>query len=162
MLVHLTQACTTRLRFCFKHGSRHRTGWHKSTGHLALHGLLYHQASSSNTVAMMCLLGVQYLFDRAQMIVSLVCRYYGYRLDDAFDEDPRLQALDRTWFANKKVLDIGCNEGLLTLSLACKFGCKAVTGVDIDSVLVAKACKALSALRSQLAAQLRAHEPGCA
>lgn len=88
------------------------------------------------------------------------CRYYGYRLDDAFDEDPRLQALDRAWFAQKKVLDIGCNEGLLTLSLAGKFGCKAVTGVDIDAVLVAKACKALSALRSQLAAQLKSQRLG--
>jgi tRNA G46 methylase TrmB len=88
------------------------------------------------------------------------CRYYGYRLSDAFDEDPRLQALDASWFAGKSVLDIGCNEGVLTLSLACKFVTKSMLGVDIDAVLIGKASKALGSLRGQLAAQLRAVTAG--
>lgn len=82
------------------------------------------------------------------------CRYYGYRLADAFDEDPRLQALDAAWFAGKRVLDVGCNEGVLTLSLACKFACKAALGVDIDAALVAKASRSLAALRGQYTRQL--------
>jgi 7SK snRNA methylphosphate capping enzyme len=83
-----------------------------------------------------------------------MCSYYGYRLVDAFEEDPRLQALDANWFVKKKVLDIGCNEGVLTLALACKFGCKSMLGLDIDDILIAKACRALASLRSQCIRQL--------
>jgi 2-polyprenyl-3-methyl-5-hydroxy-6-metoxy-1,4-benzoquinol methylase len=88
-------------------------------------------------------------------------RYYGYRLADAFDEDPRLRAFDAAWFAGRKVLDIGCNEGVLTLSLACKFGCKDTLGVDIDGALIGKASRALKSLRGQLTQQLRTPALGC-
>ena len=77
------------------------------------------------------------------------CRYYGYRVTQNFDEDPRLQHLDPAWFTGKSLLDIGCNDGLLTMSLACKFGCQSVMGVDIDSQLIAKACRSLSGLRTK-------------
>ena len=93
---------------------------------------------------------------------EVTCRYYGYRLCDAFDEDPRLQALDAEWFAGQKVLDIGCNEGVLTLSRACKFGCKRTIGIDIEASLVAKAARSLASLRSRLTQQLAEPMQGCA
>jgi hypothetical protein len=75
-------------------------------------------------------------------------------MSNAFDEDPRLQALDAAWFEGRNVLDVGCNEGLLTLSLTCKFACKSMLGVDIDRGLVAKAARSLCSLRGQLIKQL--------
>jgi 2-polyprenyl-3-methyl-5-hydroxy-6-metoxy-1,4-benzoquinol methylase len=81
-------------------------------------------------------------------------RYYGYRLPDSLDEDPRLRVLERSWFQGKTVMDIGCNDGLLTLSLACKFSCKSTQGVDIDPHLVGKACRSLAALHSKYSSQL--------
>jgi Ribosomal protein L11 methyltransferase (PrmA) len=97
----------------------------------------------------------QQLIDRQVVTAMLCCRYYGYRLADAFDEDPRLHALDASWFTGKSVLDIGCNEGVLSLSLACKFGTKAMHGLDIDGGLIGKAARAVASLRTQLTAQLK-------
>jgi ribosomal protein L11 methylase PrmA len=34
-----------------------------------------------------------------------------------FDDDPRLQVLEKEWFSQKKGLDIGCNEGVLTVQI---------------------------------------------
>lgn len=53
------------------------------------------------------------------------------------------------------MLDVGCNEGLLTLALAVGCGCRSTTGIDIDPVLVAKACTNLSRTRTQLTQQMR-------
>jgi ribosomal protein L11 methylase PrmA len=64
------------------------------------------------------------------------------------------QVLDPTWFQGADVLDVGCNEGLVSLALAVHCGCRSVTGVDIDPVLVSKACTNLSRSRSQLNQQL--------
>lgn len=68
-------------------------------------------------------------------------RYYGYRLGRAFDEDPRLNVLEKRWFAKKRCMDIGCNEGLVTLSIAKKFGTKSMTGIDLDEHLIKRACR---------------------
>jgi SAM-dependent methyltransferase len=65
-----------------------------------------------------------------------------------------VQVLEPSWFHGADVLDVGCNEGLLTLALAVHCGCRSVCGVDIDPVLVAKACTNLSRSRSQLNQQL--------
>ena len=51
------------------------------------------------------------------------------------------QLFQRCWFAGRDVLDIGCNEGLVTLAVARRFGPRHVTGVDIDEVLIRKACR---------------------
>jgi hypothetical protein len=67
-------------------------------------------------------------------------RYYGYRLGKAFDEDPRLDVLEKRWFYKKKCLDVGCNEGLVTLSLAKAFGTTSMTGIDLDEHLIKRAC----------------------
>ncbi len=65
-----------------------------------------------------------------------------------------VQVLEPSWFKGADVLDVGCNEGLLTLALAVHCGCRSVCGVDIDPVLVSKACTNLSRSRSQLNQQM--------
>ncbi|KAJ8751019.1 hypothetical protein K2173_016200 [Erythroxylum novogranatense] len=62
--------------------------------------------------------------------------YYGYRIDKGMDEDPRLQVLKREWFHGKECLDIGCNSGIITISIAKKFGCRRILGIDIDGELI--------------------------
>ncbi|GJN15578.1 hypothetical protein PR202_gb02501 [Eleusine coracana subsp. coracana] len=44
--------------------------------------------------------------------------YYGYRIDRNVGEDPRLEAFKKEWFEGKDCLDIGCNQGLVTIGLA--------------------------------------------
>lgn len=63
-------------------------------------------------------------------------RYYGYRNPD--DEDDRLKILaERSdLFYGKEVLDIGCNIGHVTFSVARDFGAKSVVGMDIDRKLI--------------------------
>lgn len=82
--------------------------------------------------------------------------YYGYRQASAFEEDARLkvctnmvgictpshthpQVLQRCWFEGKDVLDVGCNEGLVTIAIAAKFATKSALGLDLDPHLVRKA-----------------------
>ena len=67
-------------------------------------------------------------------------RYYGYRLGQAFSEDPRLGLLERNWFAGKRCMDVGCNEGLVTLGISMKFGARSMIGVDLDEHLIKRAC----------------------
>ncbi|KAG6428660.1 hypothetical protein SASPL_112913 [Salvia splendens] len=62
--------------------------------------------------------------------------YYGYRVGQDLDEDPRLNVMKREWFEGKDCLDIGCNSGLVTISIAKKFGCQSIVGVDIDGARV--------------------------
>lgn len=38
-----------------------------------------------------------------------------------------------------QVLDVGCNEGLVTLAVAAGYGCSRTTGVDIDETLIKRA-----------------------
>ncbi|KAK9269796.1 hypothetical protein L1049_001574 [Liquidambar formosana] len=58
--------------------------------------------------------------------------YYGYRVGQDLEEDPRLKVLRKEWFEGKDCLDIGCNNGLLTICIAKKFCCHSILGVDID------------------------------
>ena len=59
----------------------------------------------------------------------------------AFDDDPRLRLLRPEWFEGRSLLDVGCNEGLVTLAVATRFGCTEAVGVDIDKRLVGKASR---------------------
>jgi len=59
--------------------------------------------------------------------------YYGYRISNDTDEDPRLKVLKKEWFEGKDCLDIGCNSGIMTIHIAKKFGCRSILGVDIDT-----------------------------
>lgn len=68
-------------------------------------------------------------------------RYYGYRngnnsKSNFNQDDPRLSKFDKEWFLNKQVLDIGCNVGHVTLSIAKDFMPSKITGLDIDSELI--------------------------
>ncbi|OAY27260.1 probable RNA methyltransferase At5g51130 isoform X2 [Manihot esculenta] len=59
--------------------------------------------------------------------------YYGYRIGQGMDEDPRLKVFKREWFQGKDCLDIGCNSGIITIQIAKKFHCHRILGIDIDS-----------------------------
>ena len=72
--------------------------------------------------------------------------YYGYRyagggVAGACGDvlDPRLAAMDASWFRGKRCLDIGCNAGQLTMAIARTFGVESMVGVDIDAALVRRA-----------------------
>lgn len=68
-------------------------------------------------------------------------RYYGYRCEKNV-EDVRLAALSQyELFNGKEVLDIGCNDGSLTIALAKRFSISFIVGIDIDANLIAKARK---------------------
>ena len=62
-------------------------------------------------------------------------KYYGYR-NPAYEKDPRLQFLDSSLFSGKDVLDLGCNIGHITLTIAKDYEPKKILGVDIDGSLI--------------------------
>lgn len=66
-------------------------------------------------------------------------RYYGYRNPD--EHDSRTNAFKLEWFEGKKVLDIGCNVGHLTLFVARDFKPLMILGLDIDGRLISAARK---------------------
>ena len=43
--------------------------------------------------------------------------YYGYRKGHSNEIDKRVKLFRKEWFDGKKVLDIGCNAGLVTLDI---------------------------------------------
>ncbi|EKX42362.1 hypothetical protein GUITHDRAFT_141309 [Guillardia theta CCMP2712] len=77
--------------------------------------------------------------------------YYGYRKASAMNSsigkvlkpgvwgDPRLDLLKAEFFKGKTCLDIGCNAGYLTMSIAYLFECKSMIGIDCDAALVQQA-----------------------
>uniref|UniRef100_A0A336N0R9 RNA methyltransferase n=2 Tax=Culicoides sonorensis TaxID=179676 RepID=A0A336N0R9_CULSO len=66
-------------------------------------------------------------------------RYYGYRKGDK--SDPRIKIFEghSDLFSKKDILDIGCNDGSVTLEIASKFEINSITGIDIDKKLIGKA-----------------------
>uniref|UniRef100_A0AC35TWM9 RNA methyltransferase n=1 Tax=Rhabditophanes sp. KR3021 TaxID=114890 RepID=A0AC35TWM9_9BILA len=69
-------------------------------------------------------------------------RYYGRRKpDEATKMDPRLLLIPKTVFEKKKVLDIGCNVGPVTLAIAKHYAPQMILGIDIDSSLIGVARK---------------------
>ncbi|XP_018584613.1 7SK snRNA methylphosphate capping enzyme isoform X2 [Scleropages formosus] len=62
-------------------------------------------------------------------------KYYGYR-NPGWSEDPRMRVLKPEWFQGKTVLDLGCNTGHLTLSIAKNWRPLQIVGLDIDGALV--------------------------
>jgi len=76
--------------------------------------------------------------------------YYGYRSGREVGKDKRVDKMRPEWFENKHCLDIGCNEGALTLSLVTRFRPRSMLGVDIDYDLIGKAIGRLRNLKRQL------------
>jgi len=62
-------------------------------------------------------------------------QYYGYRNPGKI-EDIRLQHFKSVWFEDKDVLDIGCNIGHITISVAKSSKPSKIVGVDIDKKLI--------------------------
>lgn len=55
--------------------------------------------------------------------------------------DPRLGLMCEEWFYGKNVLDVGCNAGYLTISIAKELRPRRILGIDIDPHLVGAARK---------------------
>ncbi|KAG0587422.1 hypothetical protein KC19_2G163300 [Ceratodon purpureus] len=70
-------------------------------------------------------------------------RYYGYRVGSTLEEDPRMSLMRKSWFEDKDVIDVGCNEGHVTISLVQKYRVRSMCGLDIDPGLIHKAWKNL-------------------
>ena len=81
-------------------------------------------------------------------------RYYGYR-NPGHEEDERLKFFQRDWFFGKDVLDIGCNTGLVTLTIARDFLPRRMVGIDIDRHLIDVAKKNIRYYLSNLKSETR-------
>lgn len=82
-------------------------------------------------------------------------KYYKIRYKHRW-EDPRLQVLDPELFMNRTVLDIGCNDGTVTLLIAMRYVRKIIRffprlirGVDIDYTLINKAIENMADLETK-------------
>lgn len=86
--------------------------------------------------------------------------YYGKRLragnlNIGRLQDDRLELLQPDWYLGRDVLDIGCNDGILSLKIAETLGVKSMTGVDIDGHLVQRAQRNLRLRVREAEAELR-------
>jgi len=63
--------------------------------------------------------------------------------DPLFQRDPRVDLFLSSWFAGKRVLDIGCNSGIFTINLGLRYRPTHITGIDIDQHLINAARKNL-------------------
>ncbi|XP_023030218.1 7SK snRNA methylphosphate capping enzyme isoform X2 [Leptinotarsa decemlineata] len=69
-------------------------------------------------------------------------RYYGYRNPhNEIDHRLRVFSHHTYLFENKDILDIGCNIGHVTLSVARDYGARTILGIDIDQTLISIARK---------------------
>uniref|UniRef100_A0A915E2K7 RNA methyltransferase n=1 Tax=Ditylenchus dipsaci TaxID=166011 RepID=A0A915E2K7_9BILA len=53
--------------------------------------------------------------------------------------DPRIDIFCEDWFFDKNILDVGCNAGHFTISIATTFRPKKIVGIDLDHYLIAAA-----------------------
>ena len=67
-------------------------------------------------------------------------KFYYKRFLEAL-KDTRLQILKQEWFKDKDCLDIGCNDGTLTIMIALEYQPKIIEGIDIDYSLIKLAIK---------------------
>lgn len=58
--------------------------------------------------------------------------------------------MKKKYFKKKDILDIGCNAGYFTISLAEHFHPKMILGIDIDGILIHKARKVLVERNAEL------------
>lgn len=78
----------------------------------------------------------------AKYIYGNYNRYYGYRCGKK-SEDIRLDAFKNhsEHFDSKEILDIGCNDGSVSIAIAKRFPITFITGFDIDPNLISMARK---------------------
>lgn len=76
--------------------------------------------------------------------------YYAKRSDPPHVLDPRLSLIPARYWVGKAVLDLGCNSGRVTLQVGQLLGAKSVKGLDIDSVLIARAQKSGASVLASL------------
>ncbi|KAE9464453.1 hypothetical protein C3L33_03618, partial [Rhododendron williamsianum] len=62
--------------------------------------------------------------------------YYGYRVGQELEEDPRLKVLKKEWFEGKDCLDIGCNNGTITITIVNVGMLKEISLVDPEISLL--------------------------
>ncbi|KAG9015467.1 hypothetical protein FRB94_000072 [Tulasnella sp. JGI-2019a] len=67
--------------------------------------------------------------------------YSGYYTKRPSIADLRIASLPENLFRNKTVLDVGCNEGWVSMEIAQRYGARRVIGVDIDETLIRNAWK---------------------
>lgn len=65
--------------------------------------------------------------------------HYYHSRNSTFSLDPRLSLLPCSLFTSKRVLDIGCNDGTVTLQVGAVLQPREIVGVDLDYQLVNKA-----------------------
>ncbi|KAG5844782.1 hypothetical protein ANANG_G00166350 [Anguilla anguilla] len=75
-------------------------------------------------------------------------------------EDPRIRVMEPEWFRGKRVLDLGCNTGHLTLFIARNWRPARIVGLDIDGGLVHAARQNVRHYLSDLQAQEARRGPG--
>lgn len=65
--------------------------------------------------------------------------YYKFRELQHDENSNRIVGFQDSWFHDQRVLDIGCNEGDLTMLIASKFHPASVVGIDVDKRLIESA-----------------------
>lgn len=75
-------------------------------------------------------------------------RYYGYRAPN--QDDPRVLSMNKEWFNDKAVLDIGCNAGNILLWIVSNCSPWRALGIDLDGRLIGRARKKLIKLAEQI------------
>ena len=103
----------------------------------------YHRQSSGNTIINS---GQKYHPMRQRNKVKKVYEYGNYNsyygnVHMTSIEDKRLHFFKRDWFEGRDVLDIGCNVGHVTISVARDFHPRRIVGLDIDGDLIQLARK---------------------
>lgn len=86
--------------------------------------------------------------DKSKYIYGNYNRYYGYRNSNV-SEDVRIVAFRDCpeYFTGKEILDIGCNDGAVTTTVAKEFRPAFITGLDIDKDLIGVARKHLATIK---------------
>ena len=69
--------------------------------------------------------------------------YKAYYRKRGFDTSERISCLDAKWFSGSKCIDIGCNEGAVTLQIAQTFHPDHIIGIDLDPRMIDAANAAL-------------------
>jgi 7SK snRNA methylphosphate capping enzyme len=62
--------------------------------------------------------------------------YYKFREKQMVDNITRISGFQSSWFYEQRVLDIGCNDGTLTIMIAKDYNPMSVIGIDVDQRLI--------------------------